>query len=144
MQELLDAISRAGLKLTPRRRTIVCLFAESRQPLTPREVHSRLCMLFSRCGLPGVYRNLDSLAGCGVLFRLPGPGRERLYALCRTPGILHHHHIVCVSCGKAGTIDGCHYHEGMMIGGYRLLSHVTHFEGICPSCLGESEEGVRT
>lgn len=143
MQELFDVISAAGLKLTPRRRSIVALFAESGKPLSPRDVHSRLRPLFSRCGLPGVYRNLDALAGCGLLFRLAGSGRERLYALCRTPAG-HHHHIVCVSCGKTGTVDSCQYHEGMMVGGFRLLSHAAHFEGICPACHQASTGGVRT
>ena len=85
MNEAYALIKKAGLKMTPRRREMVALFLNSPAPLSPQEVQDQLKRLFSRCGLPGVYRNLETLADCGVLFRVVGFGRERSYALCCTP-----------------------------------------------------------
>ncbi len=135
MYKAYQLIRNAGLKLTPIRKEIILIFEESPRPFTPREVQNLVQKRIGRCGLPGIYRNLEALAGCGVLFRLAGFGRERFYALCREPGTdPHHHHIVCVSCGKVAHVDGCRYHEGMMLGGYRLLSHIVQFEGVCANC----------
>lgn len=142
MLQPLEHLRNAGLKLTPRRKAIVRLFEENPGPLSPREVRDELQHYFSRCGLPGVYRNLEALAACGVLFRLAGFGRERLYALCLKPGDhYHHHHIVCVICGKVGHIEGCLYQEGMMLAGYRLQSHIVQFEGVCEKCLAQQTQG---
>jgi|GEM_PF-1479299 len=141
MQDPLDLIRNAGLKATPRRRAMIALFRESLRPLSPLEVQAALKAAFSRCGLPGIYRNLEMLAECGILFRLAGFGRERRYALCSGFSQHHHHHIICVSCGRIGRIDECRYPDGMMVGGYRVLSHIAQFEGICPSCLSETNNG---
>ncbi|MBN1278677.1 MAG: transcriptional repressor [Chlorobium sp.] len=136
-----EVIRAAGLKVTPVRRAIVALFAESLRPLTPRDVHVRLLEQFSRSGLPGVYRNLETLAERGILFRIAGFGQVRRYALCPKPGSGHQHHIICVACGRIDRIDECLYHDGMMVGGYRLLSHTMQFEGVCASCLSETNNG---
>lgn len=140
MQDVRELIRSAGLKATPRRRAMIALFRERMRPLSPLEVQTALKSDFSRCGLPGVYRNLEALAGGGILFRLAGFGRERRYALCSGFSQHHHHHIVCVSCGRIGRIDECRYPDGMMVGGYRVLSHIAQFEGICPACLSENKQ----
>jgi Fur family ferric uptake transcriptional regulator len=142
MNEAYALIKKAGLKLTPRRREMVAMFLNSPSPLSPQEVQDQLKRLFIRCGLPGVYRNLETLADCGVLFRVVGFGRERSYALCCSPFMEkhHHHHIICSTCGKVGQVELCDYHEGMMIGGFRLVSHVVQLSGICPSCVTKEEE----
>lgn len=139
MQQALESIRNAGLKLTSRRKEIVQLFAEARKPLSPQEVQDQLLHRFEKCGLPGVYRNLEALADCGLLVRLAGFGRERKYAFCPGGDKHHHHHIVCVSCGKVGHVEGCHYHEGLMLGEFRLLSHILQFEGICEHCMSQKQ-----
>jgi Fur family ferric uptake transcriptional regulator len=142
MRQAYTLVKDAGLKLTPRRRAIIALFSDVSGPLSPLEVLERLKLQFSRCGLPGVYRNLESLADCGVLFRIAGFSRERRYALCGKHGHeeYHHHHIICTSCGRVGEVKACGYHEGMVIDGFRLESHLVELRGICTSCsLRESE-----
>ena len=142
MNEAYTLIRVAGLKLTPRRREIVSLFLTYPGPFSPLEVQAHLKRQFKQCGLPGVYRNLESLADCGVLFRVVGFGRERSYALCCKPvqENHHHHHIICSYCGKVGQVDVCGYDEGMMIDGFRLVSHVVQLNGICDSCVSKEKE----
>ena len=142
MNEAYTLIKAAGLKLTPRRQEMVALFLHTQKPLSPLEVQDHLKLHFRQCGLPGVYRNLETLVDCGVLFRLAGFARERSYALCCRPvhEHHHHHHIICSSCGKVGQVDVCSYHEGMMIKGFRLVSHVVQLSGICDSCVSKEKE----
>jgi Fur family transcriptional regulator, ferric uptake regulator len=140
MENIYDRLRDANLKLTPRRRAIIGLFTDGAGPLSPREVLSRLRGDFSRCGLPGVYRNLEALADCGVLYRVAGFGRERSYGFCGHDSGghgHHHHHIVCVSCGRSAVIGECAYHEGMMIGGFRLVDHLVQLHGVCDTCREE-------
>ncbi len=146
MNEAYTLIKGSGLKLTPRRREMVALFLHTQKPLSPLEVQDHLKLHFRQCGLPGVYRNLETLADCGVLFRVVGFARERSYALCCRPinehHHQHHHHIICSSCGKVGQVDLCEYHKGMMIEGFRLVSHVVQLSGICYSCESKEKEDV--
>ncbi|MEI6758054.1 MAG: transcriptional repressor [Chlorobium sp.] len=133
----------AGLKLTPRRQAIIAMFSDSRVQLSPQEVQERLKCQFIRCGLPGVYRNLEALADCGVLFRVVGFGRERSYALCccsQRDGVHHHHHVICISCGLVGQVESCAYQEGVVIEGFRVVSHVLQLRGICASCSSRETE----
>ncbi|NTU93690.1 MAG: transcriptional repressor [Chlorobiaceae bacterium] len=140
MQELYQRLRESGLKLTPRRKAIIDLFAGHEGRLSPREVQSLLSTTVDRCGLPGVYRNLEALADCGVLFRVAGFGRERSYAFCAHGDHAdeHHHHIVCVSCGRSAVVEECGYRAGMMIGGFRLVDHVVQLQGLCDGCMNSS------
>lgn len=136
MQDAYERIRSAGLKLTPRRRAIVSLLAGQGSPLSPRQVQAMLKQEFSQCGLPGIYRNLEALTACGVLFRVAGFGRERSYAFCGMPRErqTHHHHIICISCGRSAHVEECRYREGMMIGGFRLVDHFVQLHGLCEAC----------
>lgn len=114
MQEALERLRRYGLKITPRRRAIFSAFSDCSIALFPRMVQESLRLQFSRCGLPGIYRNLEALADCGVLVRVAGFGRQRSYALCRYSGkdIPHYHQIICISCGRIGSFHECAWMMG--------------------------------
>ena len=136
MEELLDKLRAAGCKVTPRRKAIIDLFLKQGGIRSPPDVQEILNESIGQCGLPGVYRNLETLASCGILFRIADFGSERRYALCgvdKTEG--HHHHIICVSCGKVGNITNCQYREGMNIDGFRIVSHLVQLNGLCESCV---------
>ena len=136
MKELLDKLRAAGYKVTPRRKAIIELFSRKGGAFSPQDVQEILKERIGHCGLPGVYRNLETLASCGILFRIADFCGERRYALCgvdKTEG--HHHHIVCVSCGKVGNITNCQYREGMNIDGFRIVSHLVQLNGLCESCV---------
>lgn len=122
------------LKLTPRRRAIVELFLKEKKYLTPDTVWQALRKRFSRCGLPGVYRNLESLAECGVLTKIQSDGRKRCYGVCAGRGGRHHHHIVCVKCGKVDTVEGCGFETKRTIKGFKVIDHFVQVNGICARC----------
>ena len=136
MNDLLQRLRRSGLKVTPRRKAIIELFLQKDGALTPSDVYDGLRSRMEKCGLPGVYRNLDTLESCGVLFRFVTFGGERRYALCKTGSESgHHHHIVCTSCGKVGDVTDCHFYDGMPVEGFRLVSHIVQLHGLCETCM---------
>ena len=135
MDYYLDKMKTAGLKTTPRRKAIVGIFLHCKHHMTPEDLWLRLKKRFKRCGLPGVYRNLESLAGCGVLTRVQKFDRKKHYGLCLARGNQHHHHIVCVKCGRIEDISFCSYSQTKKIKGFKIISHYVQLNGICAGCL---------
>lgn len=129
-----DRLRERGLKLTPRRKAIIALFEDCKSHLTAEEAWKRLKRKFDRCGLPGVYRNLESLVDCGVLTRVQQFDRRKHYGLCTAEHGSHHHHIVCVKCGKVEEMPGCSLSGKKKIKGYTVVSHYMQVNGVCGSC----------
>jgi Fur family transcriptional regulator, ferric uptake regulator len=131
----LDKIKSAGLKLTPRRKVIVEIFLNCNSHMTPEDLWARLRKRFKRCGLPSVYRNLESLANCGILTRVQKFDRKKHYGLCSAHGDHHHHHIVCIRCHKIENISSCGYNRIKKVKGFKITSHYVQLNGICSNCL---------
>ncbi len=134
MTQFTDKLRTKGLKLTPRRKAIVSLFQDCKSHLTAEEVWGKLKKAFDRCGLPGVYRNLESMVDCGILTRVQQFDRKKHYGLCTADRGSHHHHIVCVKCGRVEEIEGCELAGKKKIKGYKVVSHYMQVNGICGEC----------
>ena len=135
MEHYFRKLRDGGFKLTPRRRAIIELFVDCGIHLTPEEVWTRLKKEFSQCGLPSVYRNLESLVKCGILTRIQQFDRKKHYGLCTAQHDHHHHHITCVNCGKVEEIEECAIHNKRVIKGYKVVSHFVQVNGICRECI---------
>jgi Fur family transcriptional regulator, ferric uptake regulator len=135
LNNYIDKLKKAGFKLTPRRQAIIELFLDCDSHLTPDEVWHSLKKQFDQCGLPSVYRNLESLVECGVLTRIQQFDRKKHYGLCTAPGDCHHHHITCIRCGKVEDIKDCAINDMRKIKGYKVMSHFMQVNGICAGCL---------
>ena len=123
-----------GLKLTPLRRAIIKLFIDNDSHMTPEDVCNKLRDKFRQCGLPSIYRNLESMMECGILTRIQLFDRKKHYGLCNSEKAHHHHHIVCIKCGKVDAIDECAITGIKKIRGYRIVSHYMQINGICENC----------
>jgi Fur family transcriptional regulator, ferric uptake regulator len=134
MKEYIARLRERGYKLTPRRKAIVATFIECNSHLTPEAVWQRLRKDFARCGLPGVYRNLESLVECGVLTRIQQFDRKKHYALCTAARAGHHHHITCIQCGKVDAITECALGHKKKLKGYTVMNHYMQVNGICGEC----------
>ena len=134
MKQYINRLKDNGFKLTPRRIAIIELFINSCTHLTPEEVWAGLKKQFEKCGLPSVYRNLESLANCGILTRIQLFDRKKHYGLCTIGDDHHHHHITCIKCGKVEEITDCALTGKNNIKGYRVISHFLQVDGICMRC----------
>lgn len=80
-----------------------------------------------------VYRNLSLLADEGTILAVKAPG-ENHYDHRVDP----HDHVVCMECGRvvdAETVQNPGLDRGVEEStGYKVSSHYTVFEGICPDC----------
>ena len=123
------------LKVTPKRRAILDCFVQQGRCLTPEQIRDQLKQQFNRLGLPGIYRNLEAFEACGILVKIQRQDRRLYYALCQghTQGH-HHHHIVCIKCGKVDDVHGCALAGTIQASGYKVLHHLIQLEGLCPRC----------
>ena len=139
LEHYLDKLKEKGFKITPRRKAIIEIFMRSSKHLTPEEVWNQLQNQFYHCGLPGVYRNLEALAECGILTRIQHLDRKKHYVLCNgcaSSFEQHHHHITCVKCGKVEEIKDCPIENRLKINGYyKVVSHFIQVNGVCAGCL---------
>ena len=141
MDNYFGKLKAGGFKLTPRRKAIIRLFSERDTHLTPEQVWNSLKKRFGKLGLPGVYRNLESLSECGILARVQQSDGKKHYGLCPAGNENcqhphhHHHHIVCVKCGKVEDIEECALGNAIKIKGYKVVSHFLQVNGICAGCL---------
>ncbi len=134
MEDYLTKIRENGLKLTPLRKAIIKLFIDNDSHMTPEDTWIKLRDKFRQCGLPSIYRNLESMVECGILTRIQLFDRKKHYGLCNSEKNCHHHHIVCIKCGKVDAIDECAITDIKKIRGYRIVSHYMQVNGICENC----------
>ncbi len=132
---LLEQLKAKHLKLTPKRKAILDCFSGENKCLSPEQVWEKLRKDFKHLGLPSIYRNLETFESCGILVKIQKDDRRLYYALCRghVSGH-HHHHIVCVRCGRVDEVDGCGLMETVKVSGYKVLKHFVQLEGVCPQC----------
>jgi len=130
----LQKLQESPLKSTPKRIAIIEIFNKTDRFLTPEQVYQKLSRRFEECGLPGVYRNLEAMTECGILTRIFRFDNKRYYGLCAASGTEHHHHIVCVHCGKVGEVSGCDLFQTTRVNGFKIVDHFLQLDGVCPDC----------
>ena len=134
MDIFLTKLKANKLKQTPKRKAILRLFLDKKRFLSPEEIVGVIKKGFKKASFPSIYRNLDELYKIGILLKVEKPDRRLYYALCTAKNDTHHHHIVCVKCGKIGEFEGCALMDKKKIGGFKILDHSLQLEGICNKC----------
>jgi len=137
MEQYLEKLKEARFKLTPRRQAIIEFFVDGKTHMTPEDVWGKLKKQFDRCGLPSVYRNLESFVECGILTRIQQFDRKKHYGLCSSLHGDHHHHITCIKCGKVDEIKDCAINDAKKIKGYKVVNHFMQVNGVCTDCSKE-------
>jgi Fur family ferric uptake transcriptional regulator len=134
LEIFLSKLKASKLKQTPKRKAILKLFLDKKRFLSPEEIFAVIKKEFKRASFPSIYRNLDELYKIGILIKVQKPDRRLYYALCMAKNDTHHHHIVCVKCGKIGEFKGCDIINKKKIGGFKILDHSLQLEGLCSKC----------
>ncbi|MDD3846805.1 MAG: Fur family transcriptional regulator [Syntrophorhabdaceae bacterium] len=125
-----------NLKATPKRLAILDILSRESTYLSPEDVWIRMKGIFSAIGLPTVYRNLEDLAGGGVIVKVIHPDRKLYYFFCDNRE--HHHHFVCTSCKKVDDLSFCAFEEiekevSQTLNG-KVSSHIMQVFGVCSDC----------
>jgi Fur family transcriptional regulator, ferric uptake regulator len=71
----------------------------------------------------------------GLVERLDLPNGEHVYVTCQPS---HHHHIICIACGRTTEVEDCGVgavaREVGRRTGYAIQSHRLQLFAICPEC----------
>jgi Fur family ferric uptake transcriptional regulator len=138
------------LKRTRAREAVIRLLASRHGPFTTDEIHRDVSKSLEKgkvtpsapiparetCDLATIYRILAKFSEAGVVTRSDfGDGVAR-FELAHEEG-RHHHHVICLVCGKAEPIRGCDLRlqeESLRKLGFTRLSHRLEFFARCPAC----------
>ncbi|MHB8110262.1 MAG: Fur family transcriptional regulator [Syntrophorhabdaceae bacterium] len=138
-------LKQLDLKATPKRLAILDILSRELTYLSPEEIWTRLKERFSSIGLPTVYRNLEEMAGGGIIFKVIHPDRKLYYFFCHNKD--HHHHFVCTACKKVDDLHYCAFDqiekEVSETLKATISSHIMQVFGICSECRGNAPGSAR-
>lgn len=119
---------------TAQRALIETALVEAKDFVSAQDLHARLRSEGNPVGLATVYRNLNDLVASGVADTIQMNGTEQQFRHCGSEQ--HHHHLVCVDCGK--TIEIAEHDDWVESVArkkrFTLISHTIEIFGRCPDC----------
>ncbi len=122
------------LKMTNQREVILAELKQCSSHPTADELFERVKKKLPRISLATVYRNLDILAGAGLITKLETSGRQKRFDW----DVMEHDHIFCVECHKVDNIERLEKKRLMVSpeegSGYKVVGCRVEFFGICPTC----------
>ncbi len=115
---------------------MVLILKKTQKPITVQEISSGLLKKNISANKTTIYRELEFLLTQNIIDEIEfGDGKKR-YELRSEK---HHHHIVCIQCGKVEDIDfdvdlKTHEKEISKKTGFEIKEHNIEFFGLCQSC----------
>lgn len=133
-----------GYKMTQPREIILDVLSRAKKHLSAEDIYIEVYKIYPGIGLTTIYRTLDILTNMGIVSRYDfGDGRSR-YELISDKKSEHHHHLVCLNCGKI--IDYSDYidEETKLFNklekvlsekhNFKINYHHVGFYGLCDRC----------
>ena len=127
MDNYLKILRDSGSKLTAPRKIVLTKLNKANKPLTLKEIHKR-------CGnidFSSVYRSIQLFQELGLVDEINFADKKIRYELVSK---LHHHHIICSSCGEIKELPICIISEIKKLTKYKITKHTFEFMGLCPKC----------
>lgn len=135
IDETIDALRRAGYKITSARRVVITVLHEAVGHMTAPELVEAVRVRDAGIGRASVYRTLDLLTTLGLVQASTLGGTTTTYVL--TPSG-HHHHIVCLNCRDTIEFDRCLIGEFEQQlahdAGFHVEGHLLEIYGLCADC----------
>ena len=140
-----------GCRLTMPRRAVLEVLSKTSKHLSAEDIYWALHKRSSPIGLTTVYRTLELLCRMGLVVRFDfGDGRSR-YELTDGPNVKsHHHHLVCIRCGRIVDFSKLVKEETRISRelekilsneyNFRIESHQISFMGLCDRCRTDPEK----
>lgn len=140
LDEVLKVLKARGLNLTPQRQEILRALLEGPPHQTAAEILQRVRRRFPSVSFDTVYRNLHLLQSLNLVSRTHFGDGDTRYELCAGPE--HHHHALCLGCGKAVDAAFCPmpYFRGLPDEEFTVTGHSFKLFGYCGNCRRRREE----
>lgn len=134
---LKSALRTQGHKITKNRTAILEFLSSKTEPISADEILSHIQEEHQAVNKTTIYRELFFLLEKNFIHEVEfGDGKKRYEIALNRP---HHHHIICVNCGKVKDIPlekELENSEKMIeeVTQFKLTSHMLEFFGLCESC----------
>lgn len=133
IKHYMQQLKEKGYKQTDKREEILRIFAKEKRYLSAKEVLTGMQLVYPDVSFDTVYRNLGLFEKLAILEATELHG-ERIYRL-RCSHDAHHHHLICLSCGKSRIINVCPLdvlHEQPKE--FTITDHKFELYGYCAEC----------
>ena len=126
-----------GYRMTPQREAIYEVLEENEgKPLCPEDIHVLAGKKYPELGLTTVYRTMELFVKLGIALPVHLHEESQHYEI--NSGI-HHHHMVCISCGSVEVLETCLIDELKELvrddSDFLVTSHCMSLFGYCTECL---------
>lgn len=128
-----------GYKLTTQRRAILNSIINNKdQHLSPEEIYEIVKKTYPEIGLATVYRTLQLFEQLDIVYKLNFDDGCSRYELNYNSGDHHHHHLICLNCGKVievklDLLENLE-EEIEKEGKFKIVDHNVKFFGYCSDC----------
>ncbi|MBE9913043.1 transcriptional repressor [Paenibacillus donghaensis] len=131
-EQIIDAMSEQGLRITDQRKTLARLFGEHSGYLSAKDVYDFMCKKYSGLSFDTVYRNLRVMQELGVLEQVVFEDGMKFKARCSEEH--HHHHMICLQCQKTYPIHFCPVNFTDAPEQFQVVTHKFEVFGYCKDC----------
>ena len=138
-QTAAERLRKVDQRYTQNRQLIVETLSKAADPLTIPEI----IKANKRLALSSVYRNLALLEQAGIVHRIVTSDEFARYELAEDLTDHHHHHLICLSCGRVEDFTASKQLEESATAsltsaagqaGFSVRSHRLDVLGICRNC----------
>lgn len=123
-------------RATRQRAAVTDLLERTEEFRSAQQIHAALGAEGTHVGLATVYRTLTALAEAGEVDQVRNAEGETLYRRCAAP--VHHHHLVCRSCGHTVEVAGGALEAWIAAvsaeRGFTAVEHTAELFGLCARC----------
>ncbi|WP_088102485.1 Fur family transcriptional regulator [Halalkalibacter urbisdiaboli] len=131
--EALARMKEKGYKYTGKREDMLRLFAEEKRYISAKDVLESMQDDYPGLSFDTIYRNLSLFTELDILETTELEGEKRFRFRCSTSE--HHHHLICLDCGKTKHIHNCPMetlHE--QFPDFEVIGHKFEIYGKCEEC----------
>ncbi|OIJ16119.1 transcriptional repressor [Anaerobacillus arseniciselenatis] len=123
-----------GYKHTGKREQMLQLFSEEKRYIAAKDVLEAMQNEYPGLSFDTIYRNLSTFVELGILEMTELEGEKKFRFSCSTDE--HHHHIICLTCGKTKHIHLCPMDQ---LSGdsndFKIVGHKFEVYGYCKECM---------
>lgn len=134
-EAICEILKSKGIKLTKQRKSIIESLADIEGHINAQELFQKVLKKAPGTNFSTIYRNLEMLVDMDVVRKFNLNDNTYYYEL---KSIEHHHHLICVKCGKSMELEFCPFKnidkEILNNMDFQPSDHIFEIYGYCKDC----------